>query len=164
MKKLIAGFIRDETGTTAIEFGLISIAFLTLVFGVFETGRLVLTQNALQYSLENATRYALVTEDVTEDELGEYIAADMTAMTLDTSKMDVNIDFADNSGIDFIEISGTYDFTPMMLAFLPESWTNITVTANSRMPVQECSNENCPWTSDGDDDDESSDDDDASSP
>jgi Flp pilus assembly protein TadG len=154
MKNVFNSFLSNDDGTTAIEFALIAMSFLTLVFGVFESGRLILTQNALQYSLENATRYALVNDDVTEDDLREYIAEDMTALTLDPARIDVEIDFDEFSGIDFINVSGTYDFSPIVLAFLPESWADITLTANSRMPVQECSSENCPWADETEDDDE----------
>lgn len=148
MKQFLKNFITDTSGTTAVEFGLIAMSFLTVVFGIFEGGRLVMTQNAFQYSLERATRQALVNEDITEDELTEYIASDMAVMMLDPEKINMEIGFAEASGVDFIEISGTYNFSPMVSFFLPENWSSINLAASSRMPIIECSADNCPWNSD----------------
>lgn len=126
-------FIRDESGTTAIEFGLVSIAFLTIVFGMFEGGRMYMTWNAFQYSLENATRYALVNEDVTEAELTTYIAEAMAGLMAEEENIDVTIEFPVISDINFIEVEGTYSYE-ILAPFLPASWENIVLSANSRLP------------------------------
>ncbi|MBI4030884.1 MAG: pilus assembly protein [Proteobacteria bacterium] len=147
MKQFLKKFIDDTSGTTAVEFGLIAMSFLTVIFGIFEGGRLIMMQNSFQYSLERATRQALVNDDITEDELAEYIADDMAVMMLDPDKINMEIGFAESSGVDFVEISGTYNFSPMISYFLPDNWSSINLAASSRMPVIECSIENCPWNS-----------------
>jgi Flp pilus assembly protein TadG len=48
-------FLTDKHGTTAVEFSLVAMLFLTLVFGLFETARLFLAQSAIQYAVEEAT-------------------------------------------------------------------------------------------------------------
>ena len=144
LKLLLNKFKHDQSGTTAIEFGLISMAFFTIVFGIFETGRLVLTQNALQYSIENATRYALINGDADDADILAYVAEDMNNLTLNTDNMDIAVSYSTASEINFIEVSGTYNFSPLILTFLPDSWANITLAASSRMIVQDCSEDNCP--------------------
>lgn len=127
-------FLHNNEGTTAVEFALVATAFLSIVFGIFESGRLFLAWNAFQYSLENATRYALVNEDTTEDDLEEMIASDMAALMVDQDDIAVEIAYEDLSGVSFIEIDGTYTFRTVM-PLLPTSWTNFALTANSRLPV-----------------------------
>ena len=145
LRCLLNNYKNDRSGTTAVEFGLISMAFFTIVFGIFETGRLVLTQNALQYSIENATRYALINGDADDADLLAYVAEDMSDLTLNTDNMDIAVSYSTTaSEINFIEVSGTYNFSPLILTFLPVSWANITLAASSRMVVQDCSVENCP--------------------
>lgn len=144
LKLLLNNYKKNQSGTTAVEFGLVSMAFFTIVFGIFETGRLVLTQNALQYSIENATRYALINGDADDADLLAYVAEDMSDLTLNTDNMDIAVSYSTASDINFIEVSGTYNFSPLLLTFLPVSWTNITLAASSRMVVQDCSEENCP--------------------
>jgi Flp pilus assembly protein TadG len=57
-----AGFalLKCRKGATAIEFGLIAPAFLLLVLGTIEFGRVFWTWNALTYSVAEASRCASI--------------------------------------------------------------------------------------------------------
>lgn len=134
MTERISSYGNSEAGTTAVEFALIAGAFLSLIFGIFEVGRLFLTWNTFQYALENATRYALVTEDVTPEELREYIADDMAGMTVQADNIDVDVTTFTLSNVNFIEIDGTYTFQTVV-PLLPDSWNSFSLTASSRLPV-----------------------------
>ena len=57
----LKSFIRDHRGTTAIEFALVAPALFTLLYGVIEFGRLLWTQSALNFAVEEAARCASVT-------------------------------------------------------------------------------------------------------
>ena|GEM_PF-5171669 len=119
-------------------------AFITITFGIFEAGRIVLAQNAMQSAVETATRYILVNGDATEEEITDYLTFETSSMTLDFTKVTLDIAYNTDADVDFIEIDATYDFTPLTTSFLPASWTSITLAASSRMPIQNCSAENCP--------------------
>ena len=50
----------DRAGATAVEFALVSLVFLTLLLGIVETGRVLWTQNALHYAVQQAARCASI--------------------------------------------------------------------------------------------------------
>jgi Flp pilus assembly protein TadG len=53
------GFFRDERGTTAIEFAMISVPFLGLIGAIFETGTIYFRTAQLQMATETASRAVL---------------------------------------------------------------------------------------------------------
>jgi Flp pilus assembly protein TadG len=53
-------FARDQAGNLAVEFGLIAPALLLFILGIVEGGRLMWTQNALHYSVQEAARCATI--------------------------------------------------------------------------------------------------------
>jgi Flp pilus assembly protein TadG len=55
-----AGFREDKSGAAAVEFAFVGLALIFLLFGVVECGRMLWTQNALQYAVEQAARCAIV--------------------------------------------------------------------------------------------------------
>ena len=128
-------FLCDEKGTTAVEFGLVSLAFVTMIFGVFETGRYFYTVNALQFSVEQATRYAVVTENVTEAELEDYIAEDVPTIFINQEDLTLDVSFSTVSSIDFVELTGQYRYT-LWAPFVPDSLTDTVIAVGSRMVVQ----------------------------
>ena len=135
MIKTIAKYLKREDGTTAVEFALIAFGFLTLVFGIFESGRLFMTWNAFQYSIEDTARRALVNEDMTAEEVEDEILENIPELMLDPDLASVDAVFTDYSGVNILEITATYAFSPIVLAFLPDSWSTINLRAESRLPM-----------------------------
>lgn len=93
------------------------------------------TWNSLQYATEQATRYALVNEDAPVAEVEEYARSQMPPVLIDPDGLGLAIAYTTSSGIDFIEISATYDyqiFSPVLPGGL-EIETDL--TSNARMPV-----------------------------
>ena len=135
MKPILKRFIHEEEGTTAVEFAFIAMAFLTLVFGIFESGRLFMTLNAFQYTLEDTTRRALVSQDITADELEEIVVANIDSLMLDPDNVAIDIDFTEYSGVNVLEINGTYRFEPIIASMLPPSWSQFDLTAQARLPM-----------------------------
>lgn len=132
---MLKKFISNADGTTAVEFALIATAFFTLLFGIFESGRLFLTWNSLQYSVENATRHVLVNPDATEIEIIEFVRNDLKGATINPANVDINITFTTLSDMNFIEVRGAYSFKTV-LPFLPEKWNGLRLSAQSRLPIQ----------------------------
>lgn len=52
--------LRSRAGTTAVEFALVALPFITLLFGIIDFSRLVWTQTALQFAVEKTARCAAV--------------------------------------------------------------------------------------------------------
>lgn len=134
MSSLLSAFHDNQDGTTAVEFALIAGAFLMIVFGIFESGRAFLTWNSFQAALEDATRYALVHDTVTAEEITERIANNLTGMTLDDDRMTITVSSYTLSGVDFYEVDGTYEFETVA-PLLPADWATFDLSANSRLPV-----------------------------
>ena len=65
---------KNQKGSTAVEFALIAIIFITVLFAIMEAGRIFWTQNTLQYAIEVASRELLVDNSLSEAEV-EAIAA-----------------------------------------------------------------------------------------
>jgi Flp pilus assembly protein TadG len=135
IKKYLIPFIHEEHGATAIEFGMISMIFITFVFGVMEAGRVMWTYNALQYGVENAARYALVNEDASESEILAVATTSMTDMHVSDSSFSGTALVEEQGGKDFIKITGSYTYNPAIIGFLPASWTNIDLQANVSQPL-----------------------------
>lgn len=127
-------FNTKEDGATAVEFSLIAIAFLTIVFATMELGRYFFTMNSFQYAIENAARYALATENVTTDDVEDFLDEKLPEVMLTSGRATIAIDFNTISGVDFIEIEGVYDFDTFT-PFVSNSWDALDIRAVSRLPI-----------------------------
>ena len=101
MLRVLRQYKNDDNGTTAIEFGLIALAFITMIFGVIEMGRVFMAWNAFQYSVENAARFALVNSDVTAEELTDRIVTEMAGFNASEDDIEVEINFPVVSTVNF---------------------------------------------------------------
>ncbi len=131
---LLQRYLADRDGATAVEFALISALFFTFIFGIIETGRIFWTMNTLQYAVEQTARYALVNSDATAEELTDVAADSMTGVQVDTTDLNVVVTNTTVSGIDFIEVDGTYAYQ-LWVPLLPAEMQNMTLTASTRQPV-----------------------------
>ena len=52
--------IRSDTGQGTVEFGLIFLLFLTLIFGIFEGSRLIFDYSIVSEAAREGVRYAIV--------------------------------------------------------------------------------------------------------
>lgn len=135
IQRLWSTYKNDERGATAVEFSLIAMAFLVLVFGIMELGRYMFTWNAVQYAMEQATRYALVNEDAPIEEVEDYAASQMPPVLIDPDKLQIQISYSTTSDVDFIELSGNYDYDAFG-PILPDGLSLVgDINVNARMPV-----------------------------
>jgi Flp pilus assembly protein TadG len=135
--KMLLKYIRDEKGATAVEFGMVAILFVGFLFGVIELSRVYWTMNTLQYAIEDTARYALVNEDATDSDLQDYAAEKMAGINVDTEDLTVTTSQTTISGITFIEVNGSYNFTTLVPAISDEDddgFADVTLTAQARMP------------------------------
>jgi len=65
--------LRGSHGTGLVEFALVLPLILTLIFGIFEFGRLSLSHLTAQHAVAEATRYAVTGRHFTDPDTGEPI-------------------------------------------------------------------------------------------
>lgn len=74
--------IEDRSGATLIEAALVFPVLFAVLFGAIECGRLMWTQLALTYAVEEAARCAEVTPDVCKDNATTAVYAQSRAQPL----------------------------------------------------------------------------------
>lgn len=133
--KTLRGFTqgrRSERGATAVEFALVAPVFLLFVLGIMDLGRLFYIKNIMQYSVEQAARYAMVNPTITQIALETY--AENQAATLFTG-----ITFAADApgtdvagGVTYRTITADYTFN-YMIPLMPAE--DVPLNVISRTPV-----------------------------
>jgi Flp pilus assembly protein TadG len=58
IQRLLRG-TRQERGQSLVEFGLVSLVFFMVVFGILDMARLFQSWNAVQHASRDAARYAI---------------------------------------------------------------------------------------------------------
>ncbi len=129
-------YLTKEEGVVAVEFGMISVLFLTMSFGVAESGRVLWAKNSLQNTLEKTSRYVLVNSNLTDEEILAYAKARMGEMYSDSDGLTLNVNRTTLDGVDVIEIDGAYDYESI-IPFMPDSWQNLNLDAQASIPVPE---------------------------
>lgn len=130
----IRRILKNEEGATAVEFGIVSLLFLMLVFGIIDGGRVFWVWNSMEYAIEQTTRYAVVNKEATDDELQSFAVAAMGNVNPNTDNFVVTISRSFLGDIENIQIDGDYNFSALT-PFMPASWDNIalSVTSTARM-------------------------------
>jgi hypothetical protein len=111
----------DCRGVSAVEFGLLAPVFFAMVIGAIEFGRAAYTQGVVSFAAEEATRYAVVNYNISEDEVRDLTADCLLGVDPDRINAIVvtgPIDPVDNTRTISVEVS--YDFQ-FLLPMMPES-------------------------------------------
>lgn len=128
------GYARNEHGVAAVEFAIISMAFLLSVFGIIEAGRIFWTWNTLQYAGESAARYYLTHPSTSDSDLREYIEAELEEAMLDGESMAVTITKSTVSSVDFLQLDLSYEHG-VLGNLMPTGMDEVTLTTSTRLPV-----------------------------
>lgn len=127
-------YVYNISGVVAVEFAMVSLMFLAIVFGTIEIGRVLWTKSAIEYGVESTARYVLVHSTATDSDLIAYTKSTVSDMGVDSSLLTVSVTRETLSGVNIVGIDGTYIYSNI-LPFLPASWNNITLTVSSSIPV-----------------------------
>lgn len=130
---------KSPRGSTAIEFAMVLPVMLLFTFGFFEFARALFTQGILNYSAEQATRFAMVNFDA-DNEDAFYISGVKTQITtvaknsfimIDESQATVTISVAVNA-LDLtktVDVTIDYDYS-FIMPILPA--TSFVMTGSSK--------------------------------
>jgi Flp pilus assembly protein TadG len=114
--------LKAREGTTAVEFALVAPALFLILFGAVEFGRLLWTQAALHFAVEEAARCASVTPSIcgTSAQITAYAANAVsplsiasTAFTSTTPSCGHQVSASFN--YQFV-VTGIFPFTPALTA------------------------------------------------
>lgn len=119
----------DCRAVSTLEFALLSPVFLGLVVGAIEMGRAAYTQGVVSFAAEEATRYAVVNYNISEEEVRELTEDCLLGVDPDRINAIVvtgPIDPADNTRTISVEVSYDFQFT---IPLMPDDVIRITGTS-----------------------------------
>lgn len=128
-------WIRKNDGSVSVEFAMVGLGFVFLMVGILEMGRLAWTYNVVDYAVDEAARYAVLHQDASDSEVEQYAQDMLKGFFVPTASLNISVGNTNSSGVDFIEITGTYDFKSMTHTLLPDSLSSVTFDLVTRRPV-----------------------------
>lgn len=141
MKKIYE-FIRryrsSNSGTTAIEFALISFPYLFMILGTMEAGRVIWTINTVQYAVEATSRYAALDATLTNADLQTYAGDKLQGLAVDIAPLQISPTYnsvSGSSGVDFVEIQGRYQITLLVDMLMPNGSGTFEFSTLARKPI-----------------------------
>ena len=129
MLRRSARFALATSGAAAVEFAIISVVFITMIFGIIYLGIMLHTNATLQWAVENSVRSAVIAESTTQAQMTTKVNGLLTS---------VNMPNADNINY---SVSGTSPPIATLTADLTRTYTipllgsyTINYTATAKMP------------------------------
>lgn len=128
--RLFHRLAEDRRGATAVQFGLILPAFLLLIVGGLDVGRLLWTQTTLQFASEEGGRYAMTHVTATSTQLINFTRQKLVGLDKDS----VTVATANDTvgGVIFVTISTTHQFR-LVTPFL--SFATVQLSGRTRVPL-----------------------------
>lgn len=136
----LGSWARKESGSTTVEFAMVGMGFIFLMVGVLEFGRLAWTANVVDYAVDEAARYASLHQGASDADIEEHARNMLSSLFVPASALSVTVSNETASGVDFIAITGSYNFTSMTSTILPASLSTVDLEVRSRRPVYEYDN------------------------
>ncbi len=128
-------FKKSQAGSTAVEFSFVAMGFLMIFFCIIEAGRIFWIQNAVQYSVESASRTALIDFDISESDIEEAARNALSSMRVSPDDLTINASLITLEDVDYVEINATYQYSALVTAFLPVSMASFDLNASTRRPL-----------------------------
>jgi Flp pilus assembly protein TadG len=122
-------FLTDQNGATAVEFALVSTAFLSLVIGICYVAIMVFNNMSLEWALTKASRMAEIDKTVTQTDISQAVNSYLSSEGLPNAT--VTYSTSTSGGVRTAYIAAGYQRTfvlPMVSSF------NITFSSNITVP------------------------------
>jgi Flp pilus assembly protein TadG len=132
IRRRLQAFLRAESGASAVEFAVVAVPLLLIVFGTFEYGRLQWTRSALQETAMAAARCMGVKQPAcasggavntgqTLSYLREQAGAFMVSLPSHGVTLDTNVSCSGVAGFSRVTIAYTYQTAvPLLLGSLAD--------------------------------------------
>ena len=85
MKRMLrrtARFARATSGAAAVEFAIISVVFITMIFAIIYLGFMLHTNSTLQWAVENSVRSAVISESMTQAQMTTKVNSVLSSMNM----------------------------------------------------------------------------------
>ena len=141
----LRGFLRARDGAAAIEFAIVAVPLILLIFGTIEMGRMFFTQQALQEVAISGARCAAVPHPscridgvVSADQTVTVVRRAAAIKGLAVSSGDIDVDLnAQCSGISgFVRVSLNYTFQSAVSGLVDSLAIAPVLTASACFPRQ----------------------------
>lgn len=132
---LIKQWLKEESASTSVEFSMVGLGFIVMLVGVIEVGRLAWTSNVVDYAVDESARYAVLHQDATSNDVESYARNLLNSYYVPSTNLDITVSDTNSSGVDFIEIEGSYNFVSMTSGILPAAISEFSLNVTSRRPV-----------------------------
>jgi Flp pilus assembly protein TadG len=106
-----AALLGDRAGAAVVEFGFGIALFLMFLLGVIEFSRALWTENALQFSVEQASRYVIANPTATDGQIASYASSQLAAV--DPAAVAISVSRDSFNGIAFVTVTASYPFNPV---------------------------------------------------
>src|SRR5260221_5459899 len=108
-----------ERGTTAVDVALIAPAMLLMLFGCIEFGRMVWTEDALNFAAQEAARCASVTPSVcgTASQIATYAAAEVSPNYIPASAFTATTESCGH------KVAASFVYPFVLTGLFPDSFT-----------------------------------------
>jgi Flp pilus assembly protein TadG len=84
-------FIRDEGGATAVEFALVSVAFLTFIFAIIYLAIILFANATLQWAVDKGSRIAAINPAATQTEISDAVNQSLSSAGAPTANVTYSI-------------------------------------------------------------------------
>lgn len=78
----IARFARDASGAAALEFAIVSVVFIMMIFSIIYLGIILHTNATLQWAVENSVRSAVIAEGTTQAQMTTKVNGLLSSMNM----------------------------------------------------------------------------------
>ncbi len=105
--------LKDESGATFIEFGILASVFLTLSFAIIDFGRMMWLNNTMEHVATEGARYAAVrgagkVSPVDEDQVKAYVRDRATGVP--AADMDIDVNWGNPVGTVTVIVTYNYEY------------------------------------------------------
>ena len=120
-----------QTGSTSVEFAIVSLVMMSAAFGVVEIGRALNVRNQLSQAADFGSRKVLTNKLIADSPLEAAVRSAFSAGS--ASALTVTLGSETVNGLQFRTIALSYAFTPLVK--LSSNSTALTLTVNRRTPL-----------------------------
>ncbi|MDH5722032.1 MAG: pilus assembly protein [Alphaproteobacteria bacterium] len=118
--RLVRSYKSEESGATAVEFGLVALPFLMAILGIMEAGRILWVMNSVEYALSDTARYASLNRGLGDGDFTVYaqgVLGDMMVPQAGTFQLITQLKTVND--IDFIQMDASYEVSTLFSGILP---------------------------------------------
>ena len=110
-------FDRADDGAVAVEFALVIVPFLIMVFGIFETGQILWAGSQIDFHVDRVVREAAVDASITTGEIETAITGALTDLNADMLTVEVR---RAAGTPDVVTVAVSYTHMPVTPFLFPE--------------------------------------------